>query len=379
MSAPVYLHIGLQKTGTSYLQTIFWANLEAVTGQRLDMLPGSRREAFHLMLDVRGRLQSFDPPQARAILPGLPARLAAATGTRVLISEESFSPCTDDQIERLLGAMSGREVHVIVTCRDVARQIPSLWQQGLQAGRSIDLPGFLRRLRRTEGRLDEGRAHPAWAQIDLVSVLERWARHVPSERIHVVTVPPAGAPHDELLARFCRVLDLDPGVLDTSVAGRANRGLRLEQAEVLRRINDRLPDELKRRDAYGNVGKRYLAVRVLGGAQGRRILLPASEAPWCEQVARRQVEHLATGGYDVVGDPGDLMPRAESFAADEQVVAEEQVADAALAALTTIVSERLGRELERSGRTGASGRRGRWRGLGARLVGRSAGAGPSGG
>lgn len=367
MSAPVYLHIGLQKTGTSYLQTIFWANEEELAAQGLDMLPGSRGESFQLMLDVRDRLQPFDPPQARAILPSLTARLDAARGSRVLISEESFSPCTDEQIERLLGPLGGREVHAIVTCRDAARQIPSLWQQGLQSGRSIELADLLQRLRATEDAAARGRSRGVWRQVDLVAVLTRWARHIPPERIHVVTVPPAGAPHDELLSRFCRVLGVDPTRLDAEVAGRANRGLRLEQAEVLRRVNEHVPDELKRRDAYGNVGKRWLAVRILGGAEGRRILLPASEADWCEAVARRQVEHLRSGGYDVVGDADDLLPRPESFAPDEQLVTDEQVAAAATAALTAIVTERLTRELDRDTARSGSGRRPRLRGLGARL------------
>lgn len=336
MTRPLYLHIGLQKTGTSYLQGLFLGNQEVLREHGLDVHPRQRREAYWLMLDVRDRLRPHNPPQAREVLRGLPEALRSAPGRAALVSEESFSPAEDHQLRRLLDACSDREVHLVVTARDLARQIPSVWQQGLQSGRSITFPAYLARLHETQGT-----PAPIWWQKDLPAVLEKWGRHVPAERIHVVTVPPAGAEKDLLLRRFCSVLGVDPAHLDRSSVGRDNRGLRLEQAEVLRRVNAGIPDELKRRDVYGDVGKRGFSVAVLGGTEGRRILLPRSEAAWCQELSEAYVEHLRSGGYDVVGDVEDLLPREESFAPDEQEVTEEQVAQASVAALTTMVSRQL--------------------------------------
>ena len=60
---PLYVHIGLQKTGTTYLQGIFWQSLDQLRAQGLDMLPPSRQHTFWLMLDVRGRYRlATDPP-----------------------------------------------------------------------------------------------------------------------------------------------------------------------------------------------------------------------------------------------------------------------------------------------------------------------------
>lgn len=336
MTRPLFLHIGLQKTGTSYLQGLFLGSQDVLREHGLDVYPTQRRAAYWLMLDVRDRFRPQDPPQAHEVLKGLPGVLRAATGRAALVSEESLSPADDTQIDRLLAACSEREVHVVVTVRDLGRQIPSVWQQGLQSGRASTFPDYLARLHRTEGT-----PAPIWWQKDLPAVLEKWRRHVPAERIHVVTVPPPGAEQDLLLARFCSVLGVAPSLLDQSSIGRANRGLRLEQAEVLRRVNAGIAEDLKRRDVYGDVGKRGFSVRVLGGTEGRRILLPDSERAWCEELSQRYVAHLGAGGYDVVGDPADLLPHGSAFAADEQEVSEEQVAEAAIAALTTMVSRQL--------------------------------------
>lgn len=340
MSRTVFLHIGLQKTGTSYLQGVLTRSRVALAAQGLDLVPQRRQAAFWLMLDVRDRLQAQDPPQAAHVLDRLPGLLADAPGDRALISEESLSPADDAQIARLLGALDDREVHLVVTCRDLARQIPSVWQQGLQSGRRSSLTRYLRRLRESEGTTDS-----IWWQKDLPGVLERWSRHVPADRIHVVTVPPPGSGPEMLLERYCRVLGVDPATLEHAEVGRSNRGLRLEQAEVMRRINLAVPTELKRRDAFGKVGKRFLAVEILGGAEGRQVRVPAQHAPWCQAVSQRYADVLRTGGYDVVGDPDDLVPDDTAYADGDQVVSDAELAHAALAALTEIVTRQLRAEI----------------------------------
>jgi len=332
----LYLHIGLQKTGTSYVQGIWDASAPALAAQGLDLALESRREAYWLMLDVRDRFRPQDPAAARAVLRDLPRRLDRLPGDRALITEESLSPADDAQVRRLLAACGDREVHVLVSARDLARQVPSVWQQEIQSGGHRTFERYLERLRSTEGT-----DAPIWWQKDLSAVLDRWTRHVSPSRVHVVTVPPSGGPRDLLLRRYCDVLGLDVDSLDLSDVGRGNRGLRLEQAEVMRRVNERIPEGLMRRDLYGNVGKRYLSVQVLGDLDGRRILMPATQRAWCEEAARRQVDHLVESGVDVVGDPEDLLPSPESFADDEQEVTEAQVAEAAVGGLSVILNNGL--------------------------------------
>ncbi|MEZ5091610.1 hypothetical protein [Nocardioides sp.] len=332
--ARLFLHIGLLKTGTSYLQTVMWQNVEELHRQGLDMVPGSKRDTFHLMLKARDRYKpEVDPPEVATALERLPGQVAAATSDRILITEESLAPATPEQIEALLAACSAREVHLIVTLRDLGRQIPSAWQQTLQAGMSLTYRGYLRRLRRTEGELH----NRYWSSKDVAAILDRWVQYVPAERIHLVLVPPPGAPHEELLQRFCRVVGVDPERLDREVQ-RSNESVGRVQAELLRRVNAALEPEFQARELYGDIGKRYFAVRVLGKQKGERIRVPRELEEWTREVSQRYVDAIAAGGYQVEGDLDDLLPRDEAFT-DEGKVSHKQVAEAAVAALARMLSD----------------------------------------
>jgi hypothetical protein len=339
---PVYLHIGLQKTGTSYLQSIFWLSQDELRRQGLDMVPGSKRDTFHLMLRVRGRYNpELDTPSVADALARLPEQLEQAPGSRALISEESLAPATPDQIGALMEACAGREVHLVLTLRDLARQIPSAWQQMIQSGSSLDYRGYLRRLRREEGRPRS----LMWSSKDIPAILSRWERVVPADRIHLVTVPQSGGDPGLLLRRYCEVLGVDPTRLHNDT-GIRNASLGLPQAEVLRRVNGRLSRSQRRRQLYGDVGKRYFAVRVLVPQKGPRIRVPRAQQEWCTAVSARYVEWLAGRGYHVVGDLSELMPAPSSFAPRATRPRERDVADAATKALAVMLSERM-RKLRR--------------------------------
>jgi len=341
--APLFIHIGLQKTGTSYLQSIFWQNRDALRDQGLDMVPPSKRQTFWLQLRVRERYNpELDPPGVGQALERLPKQLAEATSPRALISEESLAPAKLAQIRGLVEACGDREVHVVVTVRDLARQTPSAWQQNLQNGEDEPFEDYLHRLRETEGKS----YLYMWRNKDVVAVLERWRKVVPAERIHVVTVPPPGSDPELLLQRFCRVVGVDPERLDREVAV-SNSSLGLVHAEVVRRVNANLDEEHRLRNVYGDVGKRYLAVEVLGEGGGERVRMPRELQLWCAEVSRRYADHIAAGGYQVVGDLDDLLPHESSFVDTVTEPSEREVADAATAALAAVLTDQMDRLRER--------------------------------
>lgn len=361
MAAPrLFLHIGLQKTGTSYLQDVCWKSVEQLREQGLDLVPGTLRETFWLMLDVRGRYEAeFDPPEAGRAVDDLPGRLRASTTPRALVTEESLAPATDEQIRRLLAACGSHEVHVVVTVRDLARQVPSAWQQRLQGGGAETFPDYLRRLRRNEGS-PEGRL---WRQKDVPGILERWARHVPAERIHVVTVPPSGSPPGLLLQRFCEVFEVDPARLDQDVP-RSNEALHHVAAEVLRRVNEGIDPELRRRDVYGAVGKRHFAGTVLDREAGHKVRMPVEHEEWCRGVMERHLAFLREGGFRVVGDLADLEPRSDSFSAEDPTPTEAEVAEVSTRALSDLLATQMTNRRRQRRRTPAKADRRRgWRAL----------------
>lgn len=349
-SRRLYVHIGLQKTGTSYLQNVMWKNQDRLREQGLDLVPPSKRETFNLMLDVRERYNpEFDPPDVARALAGLRGQLTSASQPAALITEESLAPAKDSQIRRFLAACTDREVHLVVTLRDLGRQIPSAWQQTLQSGGSLTYAAYLRRLRKLEGR-----PHTRlWSSKDVAAILERWSAHVPTDRIHLVTVPPPGSPHQTLLDRYTRVLGIDPERLDRDVE-RSNESIGRVQAELLRRVNRGLGPEFRSRDVYGDIGKRYFAVRVLVPQRGEKLRVPAEHEEWCRDVSQRYVDAIVKGGYPVEGDLLDLIPTAGAFAPEPRVTHRE-VAEASVAALTTMLTGdmtrlRARRERRRGGR-----------------------------
>ncbi len=343
----LFVHIGLQKTGTSYLQEIFWASQPELHRQGVELVPGTKLAMFRLMLNIRDRYNpEIDPASTANALDRLPGQLRDAART-ALITQESLSTATSDQIERFLTSVSDREVHVIVTLRDLGRQLPSAWQQTLQRGGTQPLRKWVRKL------ADPSRGAKGWAPLDVSTTLDRWLEHVPAERVHVVTVPPSGSAPNLLLDRFCSVIGVDPSTLVVNEQSRANRGLRAEQAEVLRRVNAELPAEFKRRDLYGDVGKRYFAYQILGDSVGTPIRLPASLLPWCLETAEGFIAHIRDTGCTVVGDLDDLRPLPTSFTDSKVKIPESQVSSMATRALAAVLMERM-RDRQKGATTAAT-------------------------
>ncbi|MFC6287519.1 hypothetical protein ACFP3Q_12500 [Nocardioides sp. GCM10027113] len=345
----LFLHLGLQKTGTSYLQGVMRANLDRLAGQGLDVVPADRRDTFELMLLVRERYdEQRDPASVATALDRFRDELDRAPGSRALLSQESLAAARPAQIARLLEACADREVHVVLTVRDLGRQLPSSWQQELKAGRT---DGYRRYLQRLQASQEAGETSHPWIHLDPPAVLARWAGLLPADRIHVVTVPPSGSAPTLLLERFCRVLDVDPEGLVPEERP-ANTSLGRVQAEVLRRVNKELPDELRRRQVYGDVGKRFFSSQVLSAQDGRRIRVPAEFREWCERVADEQVATLGAAGYRVEGTLEDLRCLPSAFSDDEARPGEAEVAAAAVSALVRILTMRAEDQRRRRGRHG---------------------------
>lgn len=353
----LYLHIGLQKTGTSYLQNVCWSSVDELRGQGVTMVPESRLETFWLALDVRERIDPHDAPRVSRSLEMLPSQLSAVTTPAALVSHETLASAGPAQIRRLLGACAGHEVHVVVTVRDIGRQIPSLWQEGLKAGRSDTLEEYVAALRTSEGR-----SGLVWRRLDLAGVLRRWAKHVPPERIHVVTVPGPGGPREALLERYCAVLGVDPTTLDPTRAGPGNPGLGEAEAELLRRVNDRVPNRYRRRVPYGEVGKRWFAMGILARAGSVPVRLGRAHEDWCRDLGEESVRVIGELGCDVSGDVADLLPDSTVFgdpvgpdgpgSPDEAAMLE-----VATRALAEVLEERLEQRLaNRAAKPPAAGR-----------------------
>jgi hypothetical protein len=328
-----FVHIGPPKTGTSYLQSVFWASRDALAEHGL-ILPLEQRDHYHLALALRAIHKTTAAARVATVLERLAAAIAAISDADLLISQEQLAPATPAEASRLVALLSNWEVHVVITARDVARQLPSEWQQSIKARKTLGYADFL-----TAVVARSSAAESYWAHQDLVAVAARWSRAVPANRVHIVTVPPPGSDPSLLLARFCSVVGADPALLQTAAAV-PNTSLGYPQAEVLRRVNQAFGAELSGSDVSPQrAAQHYLAKKVLAAQPGVAPHLPQRLHDWCRLEAARTVGELTAGGYDVVGDLDDLMPRFTSTA-PEQRANDADVLAAAVNALATTALRR---------------------------------------
>ena len=344
-----FLHVGLQKTGTSYLQSHLWDSPRELAEQGVRMVPPDRTRSFHLAQalladDADDADDTGDAPSLgrgpAAALDAVREEVASAREPVLLVSQESLAGASAEQAARLREVFAGRELHVVVTARDLARQLPSAWQQRVKSHGQVSFPGFVDHVR-------ERRPVVAgfWRQQDLVAVLERWGSGLPPEHVHVVTAPPPGSPPEVLAERFGEVVGIDFTRLRAEDL-RPNVSLDPVQAEMLRRLNLR-GRVFERRGAHARMVKQVLAGQVLAPRRTGSLRTPPEAADWCHETARAQVAAVRARGWSVSGDLDDLMPRDDSFGTGEPVT-DGQVLDVAL----DTVAELL-RRLDRAQSTAA--------------------------
>ena len=328
----VYLHVGVPKTGTTHLQEMLWHNRAVLATQGL-LYPGYVHAAhFHAAVDLqRERYDTWVDPMADGAWDRLVAHVRQWP-ERSVITTELLTTVNRGQVARVLRSLDFAEVHVICTARDLARQIPSMWQENIRNRRTESYGEFLAAIRCPEpspiGDL-------FWEFQDLGRVLATWSRDLPPSRVHVITVPGNGAPPDALWQRFAGLLDVDPRSCEP-LAQHDNQSLGAAQTEVLRRINLALPASMGW-PRYKAVVKEYLAQDILAGQGDKpRITLPADELGWVRDRAELLASQIETAGYDVVGDLAELLPRTAPGAAAEPP--DRELLDSAVTALAELAS-----------------------------------------
>lgn len=354
MSGRVFVHVGTPKTGTTYLQAVIWSN-RALLAERGVLLPGrSLREHFQASADVRGRPARIRMPE-RA--DGAWARLVEESrGHRgdVLISHELFADAPRERAEEALAgfAEAGFEPHVVVTLRDMGRQLPAEWQERIKHRGLIGFEGFMNGVRDPESRVGRhvrGLHDPA-------DILGRWAARLPAERVHVVTVPRPGASRTLLWERFAEAVGLDPDGVALDVP-RENSSLGLEQTLVLRELNRRLGDRLPLPGPYTVVGKQLLAHDVLAARPGTKLVLGGEDLDYARSWSAEIVAHLRALAPSVHGDLSELLvpddlDAPEVSSARQKVSVETLLAETldATADLMVRVGERIDRDAEQQRR-----------------------------
>ena len=343
MSSRVLLHVGTPKTGTSYLQDVLFRNREPLAAAGITY-PATRFDSHFLAaLDLMklpwGGLQAEAIGAWDDLARQVREALAAGAHTAV-ISHEILATASRTQIGRALESLGhgdGTEVHLVLSVRDLVRQIPAEWQENVKHRASLSYRAFLDQIQ--DPRREERISTWFWGVQELPEILDRWGDDLPPERIHLVTVPAVGGPQDLLWRRFSSAFGLD-GLDLTLEAERTNPSLGVPETALVRRINRAANQELEPRD-YRPLVRELLAHRTLSRRTGSpRLALPQDLHPWVSRVTASWVAEIERRGYDVVGDLADLAgaPAVTDFV-DPDHPDEAQVADAAVDALRAVLLE----------------------------------------
>ncbi len=333
----VFVHIGLPKTGTSYLQTIMWSHRDELREAGL-LVPGrERRDHLWASLEVRE-----DPSLQRRGRRAGQAWGAVLDDVRTwsgdaLISHEFFSAASHAQAAAMIEALQGdgprwgTEVHVVTTAREPLGLFTSSWQEHLKNKGSTRIGRYARDVS------PDTTAIWNWRSLDLRLVLDRWGPLVPPERVHVITPPGADQPREEMWRRFCTVLGVPDDVAGPT--GFPNSSMGVAEAETLRRLNKRLTG-FDRAFDRGVWIRTFLADDRLVPRGGEAFWPGEEQIAECRKRGDDAVDFVRAAGFHVVGDleairvPADLPARRHPDS-----VTDAEVADVALDLVADLLGE----------------------------------------
>lgn len=342
MTRRVYVHVGAPKTGTTYLQDRLAANRAELAQHAVHYPLGLSSSHFRAALDLIDVSWGGQRDNAVGEWDKLMDRVRRHDGT-LIISHEILAAAQPRQVKQAMADLAGDEVHLVYTARDLARQIPAEWQEGIKHRRRRSFAKFLTQVQaanRTQSTMW------FWKVQSLPDVLTRWGSGLPPERVHVVTVPQAGAPPDLLWTRYCQALGIDLAWAPDETA-RVNASIGTAESALIRKLNRRLKKGALRGPDYQRLVRQLVVHDTLAHRESMtRATLPPFAYDWAETVAAEWLEWIAGAGVQVVGDLDDLRPvrpAARPRWQDPDKPGNGEMVDAALDALVAVLKEAASR------------------------------------
>ena len=332
--APIYLHIGPMKTGTSFLQQTLSDN-QAVLRTHGVLVPGRSPRADHVraVRDVTG----LDGQEGRGSFTGawesLREEMFAFDGHASVVSQEFMSFARRPRARAIVQSLAPATVHVVLTVRDAARVVPASWATSTRNRNTASWPDHLAAVSGSGGAA----RRRALRALDVPRMLESWGDQVPPEQLHVVTVPPPGAPDDLLWDRFATVVGATAAPVDLTGATR-RESYGYTSADLMRRVNEHLQD--LPRPVYHR-SKRWLLDEVLDKRSGEpKVPVSSALLELAAEWNARTVAAVKESRARVVGDLADLDVSAQADVDVADVPAQDETL-AVAAEVTSRLRERI--------------------------------------
>jgi len=337
----VVLHVGTPKSGTTFLQRALWRHRDELDALGVTCAGQRHFEMFHAAIELREAYAFWGrtPEELHGTWQRLCDGARAYPGTTIM-SHELLGAARREQIDAGMTALQGLDVHLVVTARDLARQVASDWQERVKNGNDVTFESFC-----TTVGLE--RQNGFWRNHHLIGIFDRWARGLPPENVHLVIGPPPGAGPDVLWRRFGEAVGFDASAFDpTTEEPTANQTLGAVQVAVLRRVNEVLDGRIQQ-PVYGKLVKRVFAQSILAGQSSSPAQCPPDLVARLAEVATRQNGRITDRGYQVYGDLEELVPQsAPGPWTDPDAVDPELETAAAVAAIAELLLERAEPEPE---------------------------------
>lgn len=322
MAERVVIHIGLMKSGTTFLQGRLGANREQLAQQGV-LFPGPAwRRHVNAVSDL---MESKD--RRPGSWASLRDEINDFPGTGV-ISMEYLTMIGPRRISELAESFTTPDLRIVVGVRDLGRTVPAMWQEVVKNRSLWSWPEYVESIR-TRGEAGTR----FWRQQHAGDVTTRWADRLGSERVYVVTLPPPNAPSEVLWDRFSEVCGIQPATWKE--APRSNESLGAASTLVVRELNLMTQDlPLK---AYKRRVK-AVAKHLMPAHRAEEDAIGFVVPDWLRGDADSIRHQLERSGVHVVGDLDDLTP-LDVPGVDAGAVDPAAQRDAALAALVATLRQ----------------------------------------
>ena len=304
MSKKLIVHAGFHKTGTTALQSAFFANINELVefGINYPQVGGkAQHKAIYSLMgktwgwEDRGGVTATDKRWKDLL------KQVSKTKKTTLISSEFLCELNEEQIARFKKDLNVADAHIYFTIRPLLKIIPSAYQQHLKIGIKSDYEKWLHSI------LDEpgvSTITPSfWVRHMHAEVLAKWVKHFGKENVMVIVVDEKQP--EFLYQEFNNLLSLKPGFLKPQLDQDSNRSLTLDEITLLNTINKKFSKKRSWHDYetfIRNGSIKYLTNKVVPAPDAVRLLTPQWAVDIAKTVSKRNVEQIKGLGIKIIGD-----------------------------------------------------------------------------
>ena len=344
MVKKIIIHAGFHKTGTTAIQSSFYAATEKLEKAGI-IYPHTGGKAHHKAIysfmgktwgwEDRGGVAASDEKWRKFLKSVKQAK------SQVLISSEFLCEFNDEQIIKFKKDINCDDVTIYFTLRPLLKIIPSAYQQHLKIGIKSNYEKWLHSILDQPG---VSTITPSfWVRHMHAEVLAKWVKHFGVDKVVLIIVDERRP--EFMYEKFNELLGLAPGFLAPQVDQDSNRSLTLDEITLLNTVNKRFSKKRSWHDYetfIRNGAIKYLTNKVVPGPDAARLLTPKWAVDIARGVSTKSVAEIKNLGIEIVGDI-DSFERAEIAVGENPEVTQipVELAAKALLAMDLRVVEKL--------------------------------------